>query len=258
MPTMTEHIDHNFYKHSWMIPEQTRNMQVVHAGNLTYVNSGLSCDTFNIIHIHDQSGIEEKEITEAIEYFKSRNLDYCIWVSSENLSEKVKHAFELNSVSQQNEEAGMVLMLEKYQPTNRDQHANIKIVDSELLLQNYSNVIAENWTPPDQNVISYFEQTAEHYLNPANRIVLLVYYHEGSPVSTVEMFPSDDETIGLYGFATLATHRGLGIGTSLMTFGLNKAKELGYKQAILQASEDGIGIYRRFGFEELTTYYEYA
>lgn len=255
---MTEHIDYNFYKHSWMIPEQTKGMQVIHTKNLTYVDSGLSCDTFNIIHIHNQTGLEEKEITEAITYFKSRDLEYCVWVSSENFSNTVKQTFELNSITNQGEEAGMVLLLENYQPTQSDQHLNIKIVDNKPLLKDYAKVIAENWTPPDQNVLSYFEQTAEHYLNPENKIILLVYYHEGLPVSTVEMFPSDDETIGLYGFATLSSHRGLGIGTSLMTFGLNKVKELGYKRAILQASEDGIGIYRKFGFEELTTYFEYA
>ncbi len=255
---MIEHVDHNFYLHSWKIPEQTKGMQVVHAKNLTYVDSGLSCDTFNIIHIHNAGDLINQEIGHAIDHFKSRNLDYCIWVNSENLSGEVNHSLKLNSVTKQNEEAGMVLQLDNYQLNMSEQHSNIKIVDDDLSLKKYAQVIAENWTPADQNVIEYFKQTAKHYLDQRNKIILLVYYHEGSPVSTVEMFPSDDETMGLYGFATLSTHRGLGIGTSLMTFTLNRVKQLGYKQAILQASEDGIGIYRKFGFKELTTYFEYA
>ena len=50
----------------------------------------------------------------------------------------------------------------------------------------------------------------------------------------------------------------MGIGSALMTYALNYAKEAGYQRAILQATEAGIGIYQRYGFEAITKYYEYA
>ncbi len=255
---MIKDIDDNFYLHSWKIPAQTSGMKVVHLDHLTYVDSGLSCDTFNIIHVRDGAALQESEIDRAIEHFRSRNLEYCIWLNSQNLSDGVKKIFDIEAVKKQNEEAGMVLQLDSYDPKKDELHSNIRIVGSNDELNDYAQVIARNWNPADQNVLTYFERTRDKYLNSKNGIMLLVYYHEGDPVSTVEMFPSDVETIGLYGFATLSSHRGLGIGTSLMTFALNKSKEIGYKRAILQASDDGIGIYRKFGFKELTTYFEYA
>ncbi|MEP1094488.1 MAG: GNAT family N-acetyltransferase [Cyclobacteriaceae bacterium] len=255
---MIRHIDDNFFQHSWKIPSQSAGMVVTHLKSLTFVDSGLSCDTFNIIHIHDGLNLSKEELSNALQHFKSRNLEYCIWINGQNLSVEVKDYLEEQSVSEQNKEVGMVLDLKSYKQIGSEQHSNIEIVKNSQQLTAYATVIAENWSPPDENVIKYYDRTSSQYLSTDSKIILLVYYHEGKPVSTVEMFPSSRETIGLYGFATLSSHRGLGIGTSLMTFALNKCKEVGYTHAILQASEDGIGIYRKFGFKELTTYFEYA
>jgi predicted acetyltransferase len=44
----------------------------------------------------------------------------------------------------------------------------------------------------------------------------------------------------------------------MLTFALNSAKTLGYQQVILQASEDGLRIYEKVGFQKFGLYYEYA
>ncbi|HEX5167862.1 MAG TPA: GNAT family N-acetyltransferase [Cyclobacteriaceae bacterium] len=77
-------------------------------------------------------------------------------------------------------------------------------------------------------------------------------------VAVIEMFPSDEATVGLYGLATRREFRGKGIGSAMMTYALNKAMTLGYENVILQASPDAIGIYKRYGFKVVTRYYEYA
>jgi ribosomal protein S18 acetylase RimI-like enzyme len=72
------------------------------------------------------------------------------------------------------------------------------------------------------------------------------------------MFSSGNGNLGFYALATLENYRGKGIGSAVMTFALNKAKMLGYRNVILQASEDGIKIYQKLGFEIKTVYYEFA
>jgi GNAT superfamily N-acetyltransferase len=161
-------------------------------------------------------------------------------------------------IHHQAEETGMVLDLTAYEFTSNNLHQQITIVEDLKKLADYAKVIAENWSPPDQHVIQYYHLTADGYLNPKNEVILLVFYLDGQPVSSVELFPTDRDTIGLYGFATLEAFRGKGIGSALMTYSLNLAKERGYKRAILQASEDGIGIYKRMGFKVINTYFEYA
>ncbi|WP_424963320.1 GNAT family N-acetyltransferase [Ekhidna sp.] len=232
-------------------------MKVIKSEHLIYVDSGLSCDTFNILYITHPE-LSKNELDEALTYYKINNLDYCIWINQENLSPQVKYAFKALDIEEQASEVGMGLALDTFQPIEDARHQNIKKVKINEQLETYANVIAENWSPPDQDVLQYYDLTSKHYLNPANHIQLLIYYHEGQPASCVELFPTDENTIGFYGFATLEKYRGRGIGTTLLTFALNRAKELGYKNAILQGTEDGLNIYKKMGFKDYSTYYEFA
>lgn len=255
---MRRYIDDNFNLHAWKIPAQTGGMKVVRSQNLTYVNSGLPCDTFNLIHITNGQNIPEAEIEQAISHFKQQHFPYCIWLSSENLTAQVKQTFSKNHVLEKGRELGMILDLAHYQPQKNEGHKNSTIVRNRNELADYAAVIASNWKPPDETVLHYFKKTDDRYPEPGNKIILLVYYENGTPVSTVELFPTDEAIIGVYSLATLYEFRGKGIGSAMMTVALNTAKERGYKTVVLQASEDGKRIYERLGFKTITHYFEYA
>jgi len=248
----------NFLLHAYRIPSLTAGMEVVHMLNLTYINSGLNCDTFNIIHINNGQQLSIKEITEAVQFFRQRQLAYCIWVSQENATALVLQFFNRLNLHHQNADPGMVLDLQTYSPQENDLHQHISIVSTPGMLADYAQVIAANWSPPDLHVLDYYRQTAAHYLNPDHGVVLAVFHHNETPIATIELFPSDAETIGLYGLATLADQRGKGIGSAMLTYALNLAQSLGYKNAVLQASQDGIELYKKMGFQTFTQYFEYA
>lgn len=250
-------ISDNFLAHFSRIPAKTNGMLIQQSDHLTYIDSALSCDTFNIIYIHSPNATKS-EIGSAVEHFRARHIAFCLWIAKENLSPQVEQTLADLGLKKQASEEGMILKLDNYEIQAAKVTDSIVEVKNPDLLQEYADVIAKNWSPPDTNILAYYSKTASHYLNPEEKIILLAYYDGNQPVSTVEMFPTDDSTIGLYGFATLETHRGQGIGTSLMTFCLNKAKELGYQYVILQGTEDGLGIYQKHGFEAVTTYFEYA
>jgi GNAT superfamily N-acetyltransferase len=55
--------------------------------------------------------------------------------------------------------------------------------------------------------------------------------------------------------ATLADQRGKGIGSVMLTYALNLAQSLGYKNAVLQASQDGIELYKKMVFQTFTQYF---
>ncbi len=58
--------------------------------------------------------------------------------------------------------------------------------------------------------------------------------------------------------ATLADRRGKGVGSAMLTYALNLTQSLGYKNAVLQASQDGIDMYKKMGFQTFTQYFEFG
>jgi len=81
----------------------------------------------------------------------------------------------------------------------------------------------------------------------------LVGYVEGRPVATARLSLAGGAA-GIYSVATLLEHRGHGYGAAITHDALARGRDLGYRVAVLQASEMGYGIYRRLGFEDVFTY----
>lgn len=250
-------IDKNFNDHASRIPAKTPGMQVLRTSSLTAVNSQLPCDSFNVVHIQNGDNLDVGDVMLAITTYKEQDLPYCIWVNHRNLTASVKNIFEGLKLEIANIEAGMVLELEKYETAQNNLHSNIRVCRDAEQLIDFAKVLAGHWSPPHQAIITYYARTSQTYVEHSSQILMAVYYEDSQPVSVIEMFSSDNETVGLYCLATLKEYRRRGIANALMSFCLNEAKSKGYKYAILQATDEGLNIYKQLGFETKTTYYEY-
>ncbi len=252
---MISAIDRNFLLHATMIPSHTSGMSVTHENGFSYVDSGLSCDTFNILHIHDAANLEPEKLASVIAFYRKASKEFCVWINQQQLSDELIHQFNSQGLIKTNEETGMVLDLTNYEGHN-DSTGEVVTVSSKIMLQEYARVLAANWTPPDQNVIQYYENTADHYLS--SDISLLVASYRGIPCTTAELFPTDHETAGVYGLATLESFRGKGLGFQMMQHVINLSIKRGFKHLILQATGEGIGIYRKLGFQPQVDYFEFG
>ena len=59
------------------------------------------------------------------------------------------------------------------------------------------------------------------------------------------------DSIGIYDIATKEEMRGKGFGSTMFHYLLQEAKELNVAQCVLQASPDGVNIYKRLVFNLL-------
>jgi predicted acetyltransferase len=63
---------------------------------------------------------------------------------------------------------------------------------------------------------------------------------------------------GVYAVGTLPEARRQGIGSAITLRGLRDARERGYRVGVLQSSQMGYNLYRRFGFENCFVIKSYA
>lgn len=86
---------------------------------------------------------------------------------------------------------------------------------------------------------------------------VFIGYLAGEPVATSMLATTRSVGLaGVYSVGTRPAHRGRGYGTAVTAAALDAARERGFDTAVLEPSPSGAPLYRRMGFEPLTTYLE--
>jgi|GEM_PF-262707 len=79
---------------------------------------------------------------------------------------------------------------------------------------------------------------------------LFLAYLNDIPVTT-SLFFTHKNTAGIYYVSTIPQYRGKGCGLALTKATIREAQSLGISNIILQATSEGIGVYKKAGFREL-------
>ena len=93
--------------------------------------------------------------------------------------------------------------------------------------------------------ISLEQEFDEHDTPDTKYIVLIDDY---LPVATCRLYPIDRENIMLGRIVVLPEYRGKGIGRMAVASAEKWAKELGYKNAVLESREGKVGFYEKMGY----------
>jgi ribosomal protein S18 acetylase RimI-like enzyme len=88
----------------------------------------------------------------------------------------------------------------------------------------------------------------QHYIGMLN----------GEPMAWVGSVFCSSSVVGVYAVGTLPEARRQGIGSAITLRGLRDARERGYRVGVLQSSQMGYNLYRRFGFENCFVIKSYA
>ncbi len=241
--------DANLVTHVGWVQGQTVGMQLIVAPDLVLVDSGLLCDTFNLVcQARLKPGTTLDRIQKVVAYFADIGRPFAWWLSPGYTPPDLWAHLLAAGLQPAETEVAMAADLHTLRtgaPTPGG--LQIRRVQTAAQLRDFAQVVAANGTPPAPQVLRFYERAAPVLLTAASPLWLYVGYLDAVPVAASELTVGGG-VVGLYNVCTLAAYRRRGFGTALTLHPLLDARTQGHDTAILQASTGGEPVYTRLGF----------
>lgn len=277
----------NLFGHVSFLQAKTPGMLVRDVGGAVLVDSGLGSDTFNkVLWGYDangeaaEPGQPEASLRAAADWFAGRRpkglLDlpgrplppaterpFAVWGSApdERALNRQRLFFEGRGYRVGQRESGMFLPLSEREARAPETPEGLRIVPVRTArgLAAFSEVLAANWSPPDEDVKTFYKMTEDVLLQAVGAMRLFVGLAGDVPVASGELFVSGRGNIaGLHMISACERYRKRGFGRAMTETLLAAAKEAGAGLAVLQASAEGEPVYRRAGFMPCGFFVEYV
>ncbi|WP_419393135.1 GNAT family N-acetyltransferase [Cytobacillus praedii] len=209
-------------------------------------NTEIPTDTFNILLPKSPIIKNAVKIRHGIDNFSYKEYPFSIWIDAQYLNDDWKILTQEYDLKET--ERNVMMKLENtLNVGQRISHqltiTNVK--NNEELLK-YTEVFMSLFegTPERDALESYFNKFSQIKLG--SEVQLFIGCINEMAVTTGLLIESKD-SYGIYDVMTKETFRGKGIGSEMFQFLLNQTKDK-QKPVVLQASDDGKNIYKRFGF----------
>ncbi|HLR65572.1 MAG TPA: GNAT family N-acetyltransferase [Virgibacillus sp.] len=212
-------------------------------------NTGVPTDTFNTLLIKSKEIKDSFKVRQKLDYLTEMRYPFSVWMDVEHMNANWENILQNYNLK----EAERNVMMKRENAL----HAGERISNQLTITQVKSN---EELVKYIDVFISLFEgsteqEALERYFNKFSQIKLgpdvLMYVGniDGIAVTTGLLIKSK-ESYGIYDVMTKEAARGKGYGSEMFQYLLNQTKDK-QKPVVLQASEDGRNIYKRFGFASI-------
>ncbi|QWH17876.1 GNAT family N-acetyltransferase [Bacillus mycoides] len=244
-------IDNFIYKTTY-VARHVQGMSAKKTKDYIAVNCGLPTDTFNIITLLNKNLTEgNEELCAEIEYFNQKRFPMSVWFWDEEQEQTIKSALIKLGLKEAEHNIAMVADLKKIHPIiDIPVGFTIQNATSPEQIQQFGEMLAALFgtSAEGTHVQAYYNQISSLDLWNSDDMKLYLGLYKGEVVSVGSLVCTKD-SVGIYDIATKEEMRGQGFGSTMFTFLLQEAKQLKNNYCVLQASPDGINIYKRSGFQ---------
>ncbi|HDR3649399.1 TPA: GNAT family N-acetyltransferase [Bacillus anthracis] len=246
-------IDNFTYKTSY-IARQLHGMNVEETKDYIAVDCGLPTDTFNIITLlnNDLSeGIEK--LYKVVNNYNQKKFPMSVWFWDDRKEKIIKSELTKIGLKEAEQNIAMVANLKTIHPTiNMPKDFKIQKAFSPGQIKNFGEALASLFGTSEEgiHVQAFYNQTASIDLWNSGNMKLYLGLYKDEVVSVGSLVCTKD-SVGIYDIATKEEMRGKGFGSTMFHYLLQEAKKLNVAQCVLQASPDGINIYKKAGFQSV-------
>ena len=250
--------DANLVAHAGWVQRRLPGMRVIEKGGLVLVDSGLPCDTFNLVcGARLESHTAPQRAREAIAYFRDAGRPFSWWVGPADRPRDLGDLLVAAGLAPAEGELAMAADLAALPVDDLSPDGlRIEPVHAEDQLRDFARIVAANWTPPDPQVLRFYALATPVLLGPDAPLRFYVGYLGDVPIAASELTVGGG-VVGVYSICTRADYRRRGFGATLTLRPLLDAREEGHGIGILQAAPGVVGTYARAGFVAFGEYTEY-
>lgn len=228
-------------------------VELIRVPGFTLVNSELKSHTFNyVIDANFSSAEASQKIQDITHYFSQHHTPFSWWVAPYDKPDDLAEQLQQYGYRNTKNNIAMYLDLDAWQSATTP-IPELKIIRAtdEKTLHDFALVLAND----TQAFKQYFSWVASILTND-DPIEYYVGYVDGKPVVR-GLICCFGQVAGLHGLSTSPLERNKGYGTAMQQFRLQRAKELGYHIAVLQASNSGHSLYKKLGYKECGKFREF-
>ncbi len=243
----------NFNVHMTYFAQYLNQVELIRVPGFTLVDSELADDTFNYVIDADFSSVEAKEkIAEVTNHFDKSHTPFSWWISPHDQPNDLSSQLENNGYQNTENNCVMYFDLDAWRGEDFSiPDLNIVRANNEKTLRDFALVLTNNATAFE----TYFSWIAA-ILTDDDPIEYYVGYVNDKPVVR-GLSCYFAQVAGLHWLSTAPSERRKGYARAMQIYRLNRAKELGYHLAVLQASPEGYPLYQQLGYQECGFFREY-
>ncbi|KAK9680133.1 hypothetical protein K7432_016033 [Basidiobolus ranarum] len=231
------------------------NVEVTERNNVVKVDSGVPSDTFNVI-IPMSKGTENsfQELLRSVQTLQMKGFPMSIWVDDRFISCHLTSMLKTmgfqeaeSNITMRKNISSNILPFETLKGT-----LDIRQVMSAVDVLIYSDIFKSLFGDSIESkaIGEYFNKVALIFDSSQSAVQMYIGFANGRAVSTGCIVEAD-HSYGIYDLITKEKERGKGYGSAMFQYLLNQLDGSKHKPCILQASPDGLGIYKKAGFESI-------
>ncbi|WP_312476194.1 GNAT family N-acetyltransferase [Neobacillus sp.] len=209
-------------------------------------NTEIPTDTFNVLLPKSPNIKNAVKIRHGIDNFSFKEYPFSTWIDAQFLNDDWKKLIQEYDLKES--ERNVMMKLENtlnIGQSNSHQLMLTPVRNNEELMEYKDVFISLFGGSPEKDALeSYFNKFSQIKLGSEVQMFIGCI---GEMTVTTGLLIETKDSYGIYDVMTKETFRGKGYGSEMFQFLLNQTKDK-QKPVVLQASEDGKNIYKRFGF----------
>jgi len=209
-------------------------------------NTEVPTDTFNILVSKYPEIKNVFKVRQGLDYFYKKEYPFSVWMDDRHISDNWTSLIHAYGLKETERNAMMKLDNTLYVGQSVSHQLTITQVKNKRELSKYIEVFISLFegTPEQFALEDYFNKFSQTKLGLDTQMFIGCI---GKVAVTTGLLIKSEDSYGIYDVMTKENFRGKGLGSEMFQFLLNQTKDK-EKPVVLQASDDGKNIYKRFGF----------